>query len=412
MDKEKKSAKTYSNPTSLEKLIKENKPTEPKKEVMLKDISQKNLYMKLTATNNAFIYVYYPTPTSKKSITIGKYPTISLAVARQKANELREQLEQGLNPQQEKKKAELTFGEVAGLWLKEQEKRGLATFTKNIKGRVDNHLLPHLADKKIKDLKRNELVEIIKNLELKDKRGDGYETKSKTFGILKNILKLVSIEGLLDDYISPLADLEFGDFFKEKHQTKHHRFIKDIATLREFLLAVDNYKGNKLTKKALQFAIYTALRSANVRKLKWSWIDFSANLITIPADEMKMKKPFILPMSEQVTAILKSVDKISELVFSHNEKPMSDNTLNKAIKIAGFGDIQDLHGLRHLFSTNLNELHQEHRLNAEIIELCLAHTDKNEVRASYNQAERIAEKRELMSFYAKFIDEVKRGERG
>ena len=59
----------------------------------------------------------------------------------------------------------------------------------------------------------------------------------------------------------------------------------------------------------------------------------------------------------------------------------------------------------------LNELHQEHRLNAEIIELCLAHTDKNEVRASYNQAERIAEKRELMSFYAKFIDEVKRGER-
>lgn len=250
MDKEKKSAKTYSNPTSLEKLIKENKPTEPKKEVMLKDISQKNLYMKLTATNNAFIYVYYPTPTSKKSITIGKYPTISLAVARQKANELREQLEQGLNPQLEKKKAELTFGEVASLWLKEQEKRGLATFTKNIKGRVDNHLLPRLADKKIKDLKRNELVEIIKNIELKDKRGDGYETKSKTFGILKNILKLVSIEGLLDDYISPLADLEFGDFFKEKHQTKHHRFIKDIATLREFLLAVDNYKGNELTKKS------------------------------------------------------------------------------------------------------------------------------------------------------------------
>ena len=127
---------------------------------------------------------------------------------------------------------------------------------------------------------------------------------------------------------------------------------------------------------------------------------------------MKMKREFILPMSSQVEAILKNMDKMGELVFSHNEKPMSDNTLNKAIKIAGFGDIQDLHGLRHLFSTNLNELHQEHGLNAEIIELCLAHTDKNEVRASYNQAERIAEKRELMSFYAKFIDEVKRGERG
>ena len=124
MDKEKKSAKTYSNPTSLEKLIKENKPTEPKKEVMLKDISQKNLYMKLTATNNAFIYVYYPTPTSKKSITIGKYPTISLAVARQKANELREQLEQGLNPQLEKKKSRAYLWRSSGALAKRARKKG------------------------------------------------------------------------------------------------------------------------------------------------------------------------------------------------------------------------------------------------------------------------------------------------
>ena len=405
MDKEKKSAKTYSNPTSLEKLIKENKPTEPKKEVMLKDISQKNLYMKLTATNNAFIYVYYPTPTSKKSITIGKYPTISLAVARQKANELREQLEQGLNPQLEKKKAELTFGEVAGLWLKEQEKRGLATFTKNIKGRVDNHLLPRLAQRKIKDLKRNELVELIKNLELKDKRGDGYETKSKTFGILKNILKFVSIEGLIDDYTSPLADLEFSDFFKDKHEVKHHRFITDATELKSFLTAINSYK-NELIKSALKFGIYTALRSANVRKLRWEWLDFSKKLIIIPANEMKMKREFILPMSSQVEAILKSMDKMGELVFSHNEKPMSDSTLNKAIKILGFGKAQDSHGLRGLFSTTLNELSTTHKLSSEIIELCLAHEQKDAVRSAYNHALRLDEKRELMQFWADYIDSL------
>ena len=405
MDKEKKSAKTYSNPTSLEKLIKENKPTEPKKEVMLKDISQKNLYMKLTATNNAFIYVYYPTPTSKKSITIGKYPTISLAVARQKANELREQLEQGLNPQLEKKKAELTFGEVAGLWLKEQEKRGLATFTKNIKGRVDNHLLPRLAQRKIKELRRNELVELIKNLELKDKRGDGYETKSKTFGILKNILKFVSIEGLIDDYTSPLADLEFSDFFKDKHEVKHHRFITDATQLQSFLTAINSYK-NELIKSALKFGIYTALRSANVRNLRWEWLDFSKKLITIPANEMKMKREFILPMSSGVEAILKSMDKMGELVFSHNEKPMSDSTLNKAIKILGFGKAQDFHGLRGLFSTTLNELSTTHKLSAEIIELCLAHEQKDAVRSAYNHALRLDEKRELMQFWADYIDSL------
>ena len=405
MDKEKKSAKTYSNPTSLEKLIKENKPTEPKKEVMLKDISQKNLYMKLTATNNAFIYVYYPTPTSKKSITIGKYPTISLALARQKANELREQLEQGLNPQLEKKKAGLTFGEVAGLWLKEQEKRGLATFTKNIKGRVENHLLPRLAQRKIKELKRNELVELIKNLELKDKRGDGYETKSKTFGILKNILKFVSIEGLIDDYTSPLADLEFSDFFKDKHEVAHHRFITDATELQSFLTAINSYK-NQLIKSALKFGIYTALRSANVRNLRWEWLDFSKKLIIIPANEMKMKREFILPMSSGVEAILKSMDKMGELVFSHNEKPMSDSTLNKAIKILGFGKAQDFHGLRGLFSTTLNELSTTHKLSAEIIELCLAHEQKDAVRSAYNHALRLDEKRELMQFWADYIDSL------
>ena len=405
MDKEKKSAKTYSNPTSLEKLIKENKPTEPKKEVMLKDISQKNLYMKLTATNNAFIYVYCPTPTSKKSITIGKYPTISLAVARQKANELREQLEQGLNPQLEKKKAELTFGEVAGLWLKEQEKRGLATFTKNIKGRVDNHLLPRLAHRKIKEIRRNELVELIKNLELKDKRGDGYETKSKTFGILKNILKFVSIEGLIDDYTSPLADLEFSDFFKDKHEVKHHRFITDATELQSFLTAINSYK-NQFIKFGLKFGIYTALRSANVRKLRWEWLDFSKKLIIIPANEMKMKREFILPMSSQVEVILKSMDKMGELVFSHNEKPMSENALNYAIKALGFGKAQDFHGLRGLFSTTLNELSTTHKLSSEIIELCLAHEQKDAVRSAYNHALRLDEKRELMQFWADYIDSL------
>ena len=390
--------------------IKAFKIPSDKKRVLLNDEASKNLFLNVTQTSKAFLFIYEKDK-KQKSITLGKYPSLSLSDARRKADELREQIANGLDPQLEKQENELSFKQVASLWLKTQEKRGLATFKKSIKARLENHLLPRLAQRKIKELKRNELVELIKNLELKDKRGDGYETKSKTFGILKNILKFVSIEGLIDDYTSPLADLEFSDFFKDKHEVKHHRFITDATELQSFLTAINSYK-NELVKSALKFGIYTALRSANVRKLRWEWLDFSKKLITIPANEMKMKREFILPMSSQVEAILKSMDKTCELVFSHNEKPMSDNTLNKAIKIAGFGDIQDLHGLRHLFSTNLNELHQEHRLNAEIIELCLAHTDKNEVRASYNQAERIAEKRELMSFYAKFIDEVKRGERG
>ena len=375
-----------------------------KKRVLLNDEASKNLFLNVTQTSKAFLFIYEKDK-KQKSITLGKYPSLSLSDARRKADELREQIAKGLDPQLEKQENELSFKQVASLWLKTQEKRGLATFTKNIKGRVDNHLLPRLAQRKIKDLKRNELVELIKNLELKDKRGDGYETKSKTFGILKNILKFVSIEGLIDDYTSPLADLEFSDFFKDKHEVKHHRFITDATELKSFLTAINSYK-NELIKSALKFGIYTALRSANVRKLRWEWLDFSKKLITIPANEMKMKREFILPMSSQVEAILKSMDKMGELVFSHNEKPMSDSTLNKAIKILGFGASQDFHGLRGLFSTTLNELSTTHKLSAEIIELCLAHEQKDAVRSAYNHALRLDEKRELMQFWADYIDSL------
>lgn len=375
-----------------------------KKRVLLNDEASKNLFLNVTQTSKAFLFIYEKDK-KQKSITLGHYPSLSLSVARRKADELREQIANGLNPKLEKQENELSFKQVANLWLKTQEKRGLATFTKNIKGRVDNHLLPRLAHRKIKELRRNELVELIKNIEPKDKRGDGYETKSKTFGILKNILKFVSTYGLIDDYTSPLADLEFSDFFKDKHEVKHHRFITDATELKSFLNAINSYK-NQLVKSALKFGIYTALRSANVRNLRWEWLDFSKKLIIIPANEMKMKREFILPMSSGVEAILKSMDKMGELVFSHNEKPMSDSTLNKAIKILGFGKAQDFHGLRGLFSTTLNELSTTHKLSAEIIELCLAHEQKDAVRSAYNHALRLDEKRELMQFWADYIDSL------
>ena len=375
-----------------------------KKRVLLNDEASKNLFLNVTQTSKAFLFIYEKDK-KQKSITLGHYPSLSLSGARRKADELREQIANGLDPQLEKQENELSFKQVASLWLKTQEKRGLATFKKSIKARVENHLLPRLAQRKIKELRRNELVELIKNLELKDKRGDGYETKSKTFGILKNILKFVSIEGLIDDYTSPLADLEFSDFFKDKHEVKHHRFITDATELKSFLTAINSYK-NQFIKFGLKFGVYTALRSANVRKLRWQWLDFSKKLIIIPANEMKMKREFILPMSSQVEAILKSMDKMGELVFSHNEKAMSESALNYAIKALGFGKAQDFHGLRGLFSTTLNELSTTHKLSSEIIELCLAHEQKDAVRSAYNHALRLDEKRELMQFWADYIDSL------
>lgn len=373
------------------------------KELIIKDESTPNLIVRIRPNSKTFLCRIKINGKIKK-YTIGKYPLISLATARQEAIRLKAQITQGIDPTLK----ELTFNEVAQIWLKHKSKQNLATF-KKIQGRLNNHIIPKLGNIKIQDLKRDKLVKCVLELELKDNRGDGYETKTKIFGILKEILKFIAIHGLIYDYISPLADLNFGDICKDKHTTTHHRYIQEPKRLKEFLDAIENYKGNILTKYALKIGVYTALRSQTLRTLKWEYIDYTKEIINIPKEQMKTKKPFILPLTNQIKAILKELEpyKLGQYLFSINSNVMSDGTLTKAIKRMGFRDDTDFHGLRGLFSTICNEHTQEHGLSAEIIELCLAHADTNQIRNAYNHSERLSEKAELMKRYNDYIDKIR-----
>ena len=373
------------------------------KELIIKDESTPNLIVRIRPNSKTFIFRIKINGKIKK-YTIGQYPLISLATARQEAIRLKNQITQGIDPTLK----ELTFNEVAQRWLKHKSKQNLATF-KKIQGRLNNHIIPKLGNIKIQDLKRDKLIKCVLELELKDNRGDGFETKTKIFGILKEILKFIAIHGLIHDYISPLADLNFGDICKDKHTTTHHRYIQEPKRLKEFLDAIENYKGNILTKYALKMGVYTALRSQTLRTLKWEYIDYTKDIINIPKEQMKTKKPFILPLTNQIKAILKELEpyKLGQYLFSINSNVMSDGTLTKAIKRMGFRDDTDFHGLRGLFSTICNEHTQEHGLSAEIIELCLAHADTNQIRSAYNHSERLSEKAKLMKWYNDYIDKIK-----
>lgn len=380
-----------------------------KKEQYIKDGSTTNLFILLRETSKAFIFKYKIDGSKIKSITIGKYPSISLAQARQTANEFKALLAKGIDPRDYTNEHELTFQDIANKWLQDKAKQKLTNY-KDTQGRLNNHILPKLGDIKIKDLKRNNLINCILEVKLKSTRGDGYETKQRIFIILKDILKYITIQGIIQDYTSPLADLHFSDICKDKHIVTNHRFIKDSTKLKEFLTAIDNYKGNIYTKFALKLGAYTALRSGTIRALKWEYIDFTQNIISIPAELMKMKKPFILPMSSQAKAILKELEayRLGVYLFSSNSKIMSENTLNKAIKILGFGDEATFHGFRGLFSTICNEHTQDHGLTSEVIELCLDHKDKNKVRSAYNKSERLQEKAKLMEWYGNYINNLKK----
>lgn len=379
-----------------------------KKEQYIKDGSTTNLFILLRETSKTFIFRYKIDGSKIKSITIGKYPSISLAEARQRANEFKALLAKGIDPRDYTNEHELTFQDIANKWLQDKAKQKLTNY-KDTQGRLNNHILPKIGDIKIKDLKRDKLINCISEVKLKSTRGDGYETKQRIFIILKDILKYIAIQGIIQDYTSPLAEYKFNDICKDKHEVTNHRFIKDPTKLKEFLTAIDNYKGNIYTKFALQLGTYTALRSGTIRTLKWEYIDFTQNIINIPAELMKMKRPFILPISSQVKAILKELKayQLGEYLFSINSKIMSENTLNKAIKILGFGDEATFHGFRGLFSTICYENTQDHGLTSEVIELCLAHEDNNKVRSTYNKSERLQEKAKLMEWYGNYINNLK-----
>ena len=176
--------------------------------------------------------------------------------------------------------------------------------------------------------------------------------------------------------------------------------------------AVEAYRGSFATRQALLFGIHTFLRSANVRGLKWDYVDFATRAITFPADAMKMGDAFILPMSRQVERLLKEQAQLrrGDFVFASDvsaSRPLSENTLNYALKRLGFGDETVFHGFRSTASTLLHEQISVHGLGSEIIELCLDHKERNRVKAAYDRSQRLDDRARLMQYWSDYLDEVK-----
>lgn len=387
------------------------------KTILLKD-STPNLYIEVmqgkTKTTKTFYYRYKDRTTKKqKSLLIGKYPSISLNEARQKATEYATARDRGENIKSQTEKA-LTFGNVATAFLDFQKSKLTPKCLQDKKGRIEKYLYPNLKDLKISEISRRELVETIeKRQDYEAQHELSTETSRKVFGILKNIMKFAVSKGFIE--FSPLGEVDFKDIFRSVKSDKHYKAITDPKRLKEFLLTLKNDTNlNLLTLYGLKFALHTALRSKNIRRLKWDYIDFENNLITIPAPNMKTKKEsndFKLPLTTQTKAILKELQnyKRSEFVFYSDiskSKTMSVNTLNQAIKRLGFGDEMHFHGLRSTFSTIANANTKAHGINSEIIEKCLDHTPKDRIKAIYDRNEFLKERFELMQWYSNFLENL------
>ncbi len=174
-----------------------------------------------------------------------------------------------------------------------------------------------------------------------------------------------------------------------------------------FNQALAGYSGSIVSKVATMVLQYTALRTKELRSMRWSDVDFATGLITIDESVMKSRKPHIVPMSRQVTELLKTLkpvtEPVSQFVFAgrnDKRKSISENAVLLVIRQIGYEGLASGHGFRHQFSTILHE----HEWPSEAIERQLAHTDKHSVRGIYNHAQYLDKRREMMQWWADWVD--------
>lgn len=193
-------------------------------------------------------------------------------------------------------------------------------------------------------------------------------------------------------------------------KSRNFASVTEPARVGELLRAIDGYSGQPITALALKLAPLVFVRPGELRGAEWSEFDLEGPEWRIPAARMKMGEQHIVPLSRQVVAILRELHILTgsgRYVFPSllsAERPMSDNTINAALRRLGYGsDEQTGHGFRSMASTLLNE----QGFPPDIIELQLAHQERNKVRAAYNRAQRIAERREMMQSWADYLDSLR-----
>jgi integrase len=338
-------------------------------------------------------------------IGLGSYPATSLKDARERRDAARKQLEAGQNPSSVRAEARdrqgVTFEALATEWLSRQ------TFTAKTRSKAEwmlnDLVMPHLGARPINELTAPEILAVLRRIEARGK----LETCHRTKWRIGQIIRYAVATGRAER--DPTGDLK-GALAAAK--TVNRRAITAPRRFGELLLAIDGYTGQGPTWAAMKLAPLLFVRPGELRAAQWSEfaLDDASPEWRIPAERMKMKEEHIVPLSRQAVAILRELQAFTGhgvYLFPSlrtSQRPISENTLNAALRRLGFSkDEMTTHGFRATASTLLNE----RGIAPDLIELQLAHAERNKVRAAYNRAQRLADRRQMMQQWADYLDELR-----
>ncbi len=347
----------------------------------------------------------------ERKLSLGSFPDVTLQQARRKRDAAKGELEDGIDPVEEKRQkrlqaelaAKTTFGLVAEEYIQKMEREARAPATIK-KARWFLELLGCLSKRPIAAVTPHELLDVLKRVE---RRGH-HETAVRLRAFAGRVFRYGF--ATLRTEKNP-ADILRGALTVPR--VKHHAAIVEPKKVGELLRAIEDYKGRPETLYALRLAPHVFLRPGELRQAKWTEIDFAEKVWRVPAERMKMKQPHAVPLSRQVLFILqdlRSLARSSEFLFPalHTTKrPISENTMNVALRRLGFEhDEMTSHGFRAMASTLLNESGLWH---PDAIERALAHGEKDRVRAAYHRGAHWNERVRMAQWWSDYLDQLKAG---
>lgn len=362
------------------------------------------LYLEVVPSGSRYWRMKYRFNGKEKRMAFGVYPAVSLAQARALRDEAKKKLAEGIDPSFAKKEEKLvrdvqlnnTFQAVALEWHGTKVSRWSEGYTSDIIEAFNKDIFPYIGQLPVNDIKPLVLLNVLRRME---NRG-ATEKAKKVRQRCSEVFRYAIVTGRAE--YNPAADLTSA---MSGHESKHYPFLT-VEELPDFFKALTGYTGSPLVVLAARLLILTGVRTGELRGAFWSEFDLEKAVWEIPAERMKMKRPHLVPLSTQALEIVQQLKVMSgqyPLVFPGRNDPrktMSEASINQVFKRIGYTGKVTGHGFRHTMSTILHE----EGFNTAWIETQLAHVDKNAIRGTYNHAQYMEGRREMMQWYGDYLN--------
>lgn len=385
--------------------------TAQKKEKAYKLSDGGGLYLEVMPSGSKYWRLKYRLHNKEKRYAIGVYPQISLKEARDERTKAKQLIANNIDPTQDKQlkktlaqqAADNTFEAIALEWMQTQQPRWSAGYTLKIKQALENNIFPFIGKRPISEITPPELLLCLRKMESRGTFDIAQRAKQTCGRVFRYGIQTGRCEWDIAQNLTGAL---------KTHKKEHFRSM-DIKELPKFISALERNEARlyERTRRAVWLSLYTFCRPAEIRQARWQDIDIENKLWTIPAQFMKLRRDHIVPLSDQAIKILEAQRAetalfASDWVFPSQIKsrnPMSDGTVNKAIKSLGFGQTMVAHGFRALARTTIAE---QLRYPAEAIEKQLAHKTNNPLGEAYDRTQFLDQRVEMMQAWADYLEGV------